>query len=129
MVCASDRGDMPCVQACKRAELHFLLRLPPFTRRDSAIATAEAAVAKARNVRASVTRRGDTLVMAYDAVNRLLTRAVPEVIYDSVSRSIAALGQLPNLENPPYPFYPNSGDGRYRIVADTQSFAYDAMGR
>jgi hypothetical protein len=34
-------------RACKRAELHFLLRLPPFTRRDTAIASAEAAVAQA----------------------------------------------------------------------------------
>src|SRR5262245_256347 len=34
-------------RACKRAELHFLLRLPPFTGRDTAIATAEAAVAQA----------------------------------------------------------------------------------
>jgi len=34
-------------RACKRAELHFLLRLPPFTARDTAIATAEAAMAQA----------------------------------------------------------------------------------
>jgi len=82
----------------------------------------------AGNARAIVTRRGDTLVMTYDAMNRLLTRAVPAVTYDSVRRSIATFG-LPNLENPPYPFYPNTADGQYRIAADTESFAYDETGR
>jgi RHS repeat-associated protein len=83
---------------------------------------------RAGNARALVTRRGDTLVMTYDAMNRLLSRAVPAVTVDSVRRSIATL-VLPNLENPPYPFYPNDGAGGYRVAADTDSFAYDEMGR
>jgi hypothetical protein len=35
-------------RTCKRAELHFLQTLPPFTGRDAAIAAVEAAVTQAR---------------------------------------------------------------------------------
>lgn len=82
----------------------------------------------AGNVRAVVTRRGDTLRMSYDALNRLLSRAVPAVTYDSARRGIATLA-LPTLANPRYPFYPNTPDSGYRVAGDTEAFAYDEMGR
>jgi len=43
----ADAHSSPRIErACKRAELHFLLRLPPFTGRDDAIAAAQSAVAQ-----------------------------------------------------------------------------------
>ncbi|HEX2721765.1 MAG TPA: hypothetical protein VHM24_02525, partial [Gemmatimonadaceae bacterium] len=66
----------------------------------------------AGNVDTVITRRGDTLTMSYDALNRLRVRRVPKFMYSSRSGIIQATTFV--VENPygperttPYPRYPN----------------------
>jgi YD repeat-containing protein len=77
---------------------------------------------RAGNVTGIQTRRGSAITMAYDAANRLTTRNVPGVTYDTILAGIAA------RDNDPYPRQPNSGR-MYAVPADTESFAYDREGR
>lgn len=74
---------------------------------------------------AVTTRRGDTLTMGYDVLNRLVTRAVPSVTYVPTYAN-TALG-LGAVDTTAFPRRPNSGTD-YVIAADTDTFAYDAMG-
>ncbi|HEX5727228.1 MAG TPA: RHS repeat-associated core domain-containing protein [Longimicrobiaceae bacterium] len=84
----------------------------------------------------TLTRRGDTLRIRYDALDRPVVRYHSAVRYDSI------WGWLPNLAGGPscgmvteamymrhvYPAYPTHPDCSYRIAADSAVFAYDAMG-
>ncbi|MGH7645053.1 MAG: RHS repeat-associated core domain-containing protein, partial [Gemmatimonadales bacterium] len=81
----------------------------------------------AGNARKLVTRRGDTLTMAYDALNRLIERMVPAVSYPQRNEGIPTIRVLSAL-NTPYPRYPNDGASGYTIAADRHTFGYDAFG-
>ena len=76
----------------------------------------------ASNVTTLVTRRGKTITMQYDALNRLVNRAVPSITYDSTLAGIGA------LDSEPYPRRPNAGTD-YTIDALVETFGYDAAGR
>jgi RHS repeat-associated protein len=90
----------------------------------------------AGNAVTTVTRRTDpvshvrlSLTMQYDALNRLIQRAVPHVSYPRDSVGIATLSSRSTL-NHGYPYYSNdTTTGGYTIVGDTVTFAYDAVGR
>lgn len=79
-----------------------------------------------------ITRRGDTLTMEYDALNRLKKRRIPAVRYDSVTQGMAARESARYLWIPGtthwYPLYPNDPSGGYSIAADSALFDYDALG-
>ncbi|MGH2607479.1 MAG: RHS repeat-associated core domain-containing protein [Tepidiformaceae bacterium] len=76
-----------------------------------------------------VTRRGPTLTMVYDRLNRLRRRTVPSVTYGPRSDGIAVL-QLDGLNhayNRSYSWFPGPG-GSLTIPGETATFAYDTMG-
>jgi YD repeat-containing protein len=77
---------------------------------------------RAGNVTTTVTRRGHSITMAYDALNRLTRRRTPSVTYDTTRAGIGA------RDNEPYPRRPNSGL-KFVIAADSDAFAYDPEGR
>jgi RHS repeat-associated protein len=77
---------------------------------------------RAGNVTAVTTRRGHTLSMEYDALNRLAARVVPSVTYADTAVGLGA------VDTTSFPRRPNSGTD-YVIAADTETFAYDALGR
>ena len=94
---------------------------------------------RAGNAVSVLTRRGKTISMSYDAMNRLILRAVPGDTYpkrDSIG--IAQFPALSGFPQHPYPYYPSdssadplwggTGVWDYRIAADTAVFVYDAMG-
>ena len=94
--------------------------------RDSTEFDAAGNVVRARN------RNGNMVTMAYDRVNRLRTRTVPDTSYAG-RYSPGSLGSVfltymgssrPRL----YPWYPNQ-DSSLRISGDTATFAYDSAGR
>ncbi|MGH7719357.1 MAG: RHS repeat-associated core domain-containing protein [Gemmatimonadaceae bacterium] len=65
------------------------------------------------------TRRGDRIVMAYDALDRLTQRIVPAVSYrDTTSR----------LGSTRYPLYPNCNSTWLCISGDTVTITYDVVG-
>ncbi|MGH7537062.1 MAG: hypothetical protein ACREMF_00380, partial [Gemmatimonadales bacterium] len=79
----------------------------------------------AGNAVVALTRRTDPtsgarlfLTMAYDALNRLLTRILPPVNYTSRPSN---LNTTPPNQAPMYP--------AYQVPGETQTFTYDAMGR
>ncbi|HEX5387138.1 MAG TPA: RHS repeat-associated core domain-containing protein [Gemmatimonadales bacterium] len=79
----------------------------------------------AGNAVRQVPRRGGTLVLSYDAMNRLITRITPAVHYDgAVNEPIDSAG------NPwSFPAFPNDGGTGYTIPADTAALTYDRAGR
>lgn len=77
-----------------------------------------------------LTRRGDTLTMVYDALNRLTKRRVPAVTYAPRSEGMARVRAGAPLAGLPYPYFPTAADGLgYHVPADSATFTYDAMGR
>ncbi len=88
---------------------------------------------------ATVTRRGDTLTMSYDRLNRLRRRVVPPVTYLSRCQGIA---MEPTSWGPPhpYPWFPTYTDGSIcstehdpasatlTLAPDTSLFSYGPMG-
>jgi len=78
-----------------------------------------------------VTRLGGTskpITMVYDAANRLIKRSVPEYDYPAEHIGMATLtGSQPWAED--YPLYPNDGSTGYTVVAQVDTFAFDAAGR
>ena len=79
------------------------------------------------------TRRGHTVRMVYDALNRLQSRTLSAVTY--TSKKVGIAGFMPNTvsENKPYPRRPIAPGltpvGDTVIGSMAESFAYDAMGR
>jgi RHS repeat-associated protein len=71
------------------------------------------------------TRRGHSITMSYDRLNRLSRRALPTVTYDSITRGLSGTyhGSMR-----PYPWFPNSTSAGYTIAGDTATFAYDSVG-
>jgi RHS repeat-associated protein len=83
----------------------------------------------AGNVTRVRTRRGDTLSMSYDALNRLATRFVDSVRHAARDNQGIATINLQNKLYRPYPYWPtNLYDGSLTIPSDFESFAYDALG-
>lgn len=84
---------------------------------------------QAGNVTATVTRRGDTLTMVYDALNRLRQRITRAYIYpkrDSVG--IATVALAGGFQRP-YPWFPSDSiDWTLTIPGDTALFTYDSVG-
>lgn len=78
------------------------------------------------------TRRGDTLRVAYDAMNRVQTRLVPQVTYKHQTVGIATFSPVPTSANPPYPRLPIAvgvtAVPDTVIGASTETFSYDALG-
>jgi RHS repeat-associated protein len=72
------------------------------------------------------------VTMTYDALNRLLKRRVPAVLYQPRDQGISLRGFIEMHEglgtNVPYPWYPSGPGGEYLIAADSATFAYDAGG-
>ncbi len=85
---------------------------------------------KASNIITTKSRRGLTISSAYDAMNRLTTRIIPSVTYDSAKRGIAALQPSGgDTANTAYPRYPNASGWKYTIPTDTLRFTYDVASR
>ena len=73
-----------------------------------------------------VTRRGHSVTMEYDALNRLLSRSLPSVTYAQRIEGIATDSGRSPL-NTPYPWLPNDGTS-YTIAAEQHTFTYDSLG-
>jgi RHS repeat-associated protein len=80
----------------------------------------------AGNVVNAVTRRGPVIMMAYDALNRLTARSLPQVFYPDRIEGIARDSGRSTM-NTHYPWLPNSGNG-YVILAEQHTFTYDSLG-
>jgi RHS repeat-associated protein len=80
----------------------------------------------ASNVVGAVTRRGPVIMMAYDALNRLTARSLPQVFYPDRIEGIARDSGRSTM-NTHYPWLPNSGNG-YLILAEQHTFTYDSLG-
>lgn len=74
----------------------------------------------AGNVKTVTTRRGHTLQMGYDELNRLTTRVIPSVLYNDTLAGIGLRDQEP---------YPRHRGPGYTIAGQTESFTYDPLGR
>jgi len=81
-----------------------------------------------------VTRRKDpttgarlSITMRYNALNRLIERALPPVSYPRDSVGLARFATRTPL-NRGYPYYPNNAQDGYTVYADTGRFAYTALG-
>ena len=78
-----------------------------------------------------VTRLGGTskpITMVYDAANRLIKRSVPAYDYSAEHVGLATqTGSQPWAKD--YPLYPNDGGTGYTVVAQVDTFAFDAAGR
>ena len=78
------------------------------------------------------TRRGHGIRMSYDALNRLITRSLDTVVYQTRNQGIVVVDALVP-ENTPYPRFPIAPSlpsvADTIIGASTETFAYDAMGR
>ena len=73
---------------------------------------------------------GDSLpmTMVYDALNRLIKRSIPSYDYSAEHIGMATLtGSQPWAQD--YPLYPNDGSTGYTVVAQVDTFAFDAAGR
>jgi RHS repeat-associated protein len=68
----------------------------------------------AGNVTADSSRRGNTITMTYDALDRVATRVLPAVSYASRNS---------NITSPPQAPYP-----AYQIPVETQTFTYNTLG-
>ena len=91
----------------------------------------------AGNVTASITQRGDTIRMTYDALNRQRTRTTPQVVHNA-----EAGGDQPPEDPNPVPMFPFFGPNGFVfdqlnhtntppplvIAADVATFDYDAVG-
>lgn len=75
----------------------------------------------AGNVDMLKTRRGFTITMTYDALNRLVSRSAPSVTYHDTTAGLAS------RDRTPYPSHPNSGSD-YVIDGQVESFTYDPVG-
>ncbi|HUQ46609.1 MAG TPA: RHS repeat-associated core domain-containing protein [Gemmatimonadaceae bacterium] len=87
----------------------------------------------AGNVISARQRSGLWVNQTYDVLNRLVQRAVPEVVHASERCENYSHGPISN-HGPGgpgcfmiFPFYPNKGDS-LRIAADTSRFVYDVAG-
>ncbi len=78
----------------------------------------------AGNLTRQRTRRGDTLVMIYDRLNRLRFRLIPAVRYAPRSQGLA-LEPLRNVGARAYPWFAEDT----LIAADGETFGYDVMSR
>jgi RHS repeat-associated protein len=76
----------------------------------------------AGNATTTTSRRGKAIAMRYDALNRLTARLVPGVTYADTAVDVGA------VDTTSFPRRPNSGTD-YVIAADTETFAYDPLGR
>jgi RHS repeat-associated protein len=78
------------------------------------------------------TRRGHTVRLSYDALNRLSTRTLAVVTYQKRNLGVANLGPGQHPRNVPYPRYPIAlgvtAVGDTVIGGTTESFTYDVMG-
>ena len=81
----------------------------------------------AGNLTTLITRRGDTLTMAYDAMNRLSSRTLSGRLFPKDTVGLATISPNSPAINPPYPRKPNDPNG-FRILAETHQFAYDERG-
>jgi RHS repeat-associated protein len=81
----------------------------------------------AGNAVQTVTRRGDTLYMNYDPLNRLVKRVLSQVQYPQRVEGIAAQ-DLGLLKNRPYPYYATDASGGYTIARDSSLYDYDPIG-
>jgi len=79
----------------------------------------------------TLTRRGHSIRMQYDALGRLTQRIVPAVMYDSIALGIGN-DTLPHIGGNPhvsYPWFPTDTLTRQLLIAgDTATFTYDVMG-
>jgi RHS repeat-associated protein len=70
----------------------------------------------------------DSIIMAYDAVNRLVRRYVSPRVYLAESIGMGNhTGSLQWMHD--YPMYPNNGGTGYTVAAQVDTFAYDAASR
>ena len=84
----------------------------------------------AGNVRTDSTRRGLRIEMTYDVLNRLTTRALPQVTYPRRSDGVVNLGNFTGTpENRRYPRYPLSPADTGTIASDLETFEYDELGQ
>lgn len=67
------------------------------------------------------TRRGSPIQVKYDALNRMIQRILPPIIYSDTSGS-------PGEPVGSFPIYPNCDGTSYCMPGDTESFAYDPGG-
>jgi YD repeat-containing protein len=79
----------------------------------------------AGNVVRTITARGHTLIMTYDALDRLIRRQVPQVDYAQAGCLEQGLGSGCGYR---FPLYANLNGTDLRIAARTDTFAYDNGG-
>jgi RHS repeat-associated protein len=82
---------------------------------------------EASNLTKLITRRGDTLTMTYDAMNRLKSRTVPARLYPRDTVGLATIKPNNPQVNPSYPRKRNDPAG-YLIGAETHEFDYTELG-
>jgi YD repeat-containing protein len=82
---------------------------------------------EASNLVRIITRRGDTLTMTYDAMNRLETRTMSGRLFPKETVGLAAISPNSPQINPPYPRKPNDPNG-YLVAAETHQFDYNELG-
>lgn len=81
---------------------------------------------KAGNLTSTTNRRGQTVTMTYDEMNRLTQKVVPQVIV-AASTPASSVGATTS-PNEAYPWKPNNSTS-YEMAAETFNFTYDVMGR
>lgn len=75
----------------------------------------------------SFSQVGGQITMEYDALNRLLKRRRPAVVYPLRKDGIAKYRKDFD-DNPPYPYHPNDAAGGFTIAADSATFTYHVSG-
>jgi RHS repeat-associated protein len=86
---------------------------------------------RAGNDTATTTRRGHVIRTRFDVLNRVIQRNLPGLSYSERTAGIYFItGQALNpSSNTSYPRLDKNGSGGLTIAADSETFAYDAMGR
>jgi RHS repeat-associated protein len=79
---------------------------------------------EAGNLKRVNTRRGQDILMQYDALNRMTQRIVPQVSYAQTTCAEHELTTCTYV----FPIYPNDGATGLTVPSDVQTFEYDAGG-
>jgi RHS repeat-associated protein len=102
--------------------------------RDSTYYDAAGNVTRVSTRRLMATRQGTSfsqvggqVTMVYDALDRLVKRRRPQVVYPQRKDGIAKY-RKDSGENPPYPYYPNDAAGGFTIAGDSATFTYHLSG-